>query len=191
MSMRGLRRVWRSVTRCFSTSASGPHIHPGAFVAPNATIIHRVAVGEESSIWYNCVLRGDVASIRIGKRSNIQDGTIIHVARPKNDEEGLDTTIGDGVTVGHMAVLHACTIEDNAFVGMKACVMDGARVKSYGMLAAGSLLTPGKVVESGELWGGSPAKLMRKLKQEEISSIKTSADDYVETARNMHSLPSF
>jgi len=118
-------------------------------------------------------------SIEIGRNTNIQDGTVIHVASEQQGTKGkLNTIIGDGVTVGHMALLHACKIEDNAFVGMKACVMDGAVVRSHGMLAAGALLTPGKIVGGGELWAGQPAKLMRKLTEKEIENIYNSAENY-------------
>eukprot|EP00471_Norrisiella_sphaerica_P014240 CAMPEP_0184494342 /NCGR_PEP_ID=MMETSP0113_2-20130426/28480_1 /TAXON_ID=91329 /ORGANISM="Norrisiella sphaerica, Strain BC52" /LENGTH=185 /DNA_ID=CAMNT_0026880065 /DNA_START=213 /DNA_END=770 /DNA_ORIENTATION=+ len=160
-----------------------PLVHKDAFVAPGATLIQNVSVGEGSSIWYNCVLRGDVAGIRIGKNTNIQDATVIHVSSSKEGKSRIDTVIGDGVTVGHMALLHACTIEDHAFVGMKACVMDGAIIKTHGMLAAGALLTPGKTVGSGELWAGSPAKLMRKLSEKEIKNIYSSANDYADLAK--------
>eukprot|EP00465_Bigelowiella_longifila_P000261 CAMPEP_0185281186 /NCGR_PEP_ID=MMETSP1359-20130426/66576_1 /TAXON_ID=552665 /ORGANISM="Bigelowiella longifila, Strain CCMP242" /LENGTH=184 /DNA_ID=CAMNT_0027876589 /DNA_START=338 /DNA_END=892 /DNA_ORIENTATION=- len=150
-----------------------------AFVAKGAILVQNVKVGERSSIWYNSVLRGDVASIEIGRNTNIQDGTVIHVASEQQGTKGkLNTIIGDGVTVGHMALLHACKIEDNAFVGMKACVMDGAVVRSHGMLAAGALLTPGKIVGGGELWAGQPAKLMRKLTEKEIENIYNSAENY-------------
>ena len=130
-----------------------PRIGNGVFIAPNVPIIGDVEIGDDSSIWFNCVLRGDVNSIKIGKRSNIQDGTVIHVS-----SFGLGTIIGDDVTVGHMAMLHACTIEGGAFVGMMACVMDGAVVEKGAMVAAGALVTPGKRVPSGQLWGGSPAR---------------------------------
>lgn len=148
-----------------------PRIDPAAFIAPGAVVIGDVEIGAESSVWFGCVVRGDVNKIRIGKRTNIQDGTVIHVASgeqpvsatSKIPRDGYPTLIGDDVTVGHMALLHACTIESNAFVGMKSAVMDGARVESWGMLAAGALLTAGKTVKSGQLWAGSPAKFWREL----------------------------
>jgi carbonic anhydrase/acetyltransferase-like protein (isoleucine patch superfamily) len=127
-----------------------PRIHPTAWIAPTAVIIGDVEIGPETGIWYGCVVRGDVNEIRIGARTNIQDGTVIHVAA-----EGQGTYIGDEITVGHMVLLHACTVESNAFVGMKSCVMDGSYVERHAMVAAGALLTPGKRVPSGELWGGS------------------------------------
>ena len=152
-----------------------PKIHDSAFIAPSASVIGDVQIGEDSNIWYNCTLRGDVNDIKIGKRTNIQDGTVIHVT---TDFQG--TYVGDDVTVGHLAILHACTIEDFGFVGMQACVMDGAVVESHGMLAAGALLTPNKRVPSGELWAGSPAKYMRDLTDKERAYLKWSAPHYVE-----------
>ncbi len=155
-----------------------PKLHSTVFVAENAVIIGDVQIGEECSIWYNCVLRGDVNNITIGARSNIQDGTVIHVS---STTQG--TYIGDDVTVGHMALLHACTIGNRAFIGMKACVMDDAIVEDDAMVAAGALVTPGKRVPSGELWGGAPARFMRKLTPEELEFLKFSALRYVKLSR--------
>jgi carbonic anhydrase/acetyltransferase-like protein (isoleucine patch superfamily) len=155
-----------------------PNIHESAFIAPTASIIGDVEIGADSNIWYNCVLRGDVNDIKIGARTNIQDGTVIHVT---TDFSG--TYVGDDVTVGHSAILHACRIENHGFVGMQALVMDGAVVESYAMLAAGALLSPGKRVPTGQLWAGRPAKYMRELKPEEIDYIKWSAPHYAELGR--------
>ncbi|MGH1403317.1 MAG: gamma carbonic anhydrase family protein [Alphaproteobacteria bacterium] len=152
-----------------------PSIHETAFIAPSASVIGDVGIGRDSSIWYGCTLRGDVNDIKIGARTNIQDGTVIHVT---TDFQG--THVGSDVTVGHSAVLHACTVEDFGFVGMKACVMDGAVVEGFAMLAAGGLLTPGKCIPKGQLWAGSPAKYMRDLTDKEIAYIKWSAPHYVE-----------
>ncbi len=135
-----------------------PRLADNVFVAPGACVIGDVEVGADSSIWYGCILRGDVNEIRIGSGVNIQDGTVIHVA-----SKGQGTYIGNDVSVGHMALLHACTIEDGAFVGMKAVVMDNAVVESGAMVAAGALVTPGKRVRSGELWTGWPASAKRAL----------------------------
>ncbi|MCB1680678.1 MAG: gamma carbonic anhydrase family protein [Alphaproteobacteria bacterium] len=150
-----------------------PKIHETAFIAPSASIIGDVEIGEGSNIWYSCVLRGDVNPIRIGKNTNIQDGTVIHTT---SGFQG--TTVGDNVTVGHTAILHACTVEDYGFVGMQACVMDGAVVEKAGMLAAGALLTPGKRVPPGQLWSGRPAKFMRDMTQEEKDYLIWSAEHY-------------
>lgn len=163
------------MSHIYSYKGKFPLIHESVFVAPTASVIGDVHIGRDSNIWYNCVIRGDVNDIRIGERTNIQDGTVIHVT---TDFQG--TYIGDDVTVGHNAILHACVVEDFGFVGMQACVMDGAVVESFGMLAAGSLLTPGKRVPKGQLWSGSPARYMRDLKDEEIAYIKWSAPHYVE-----------
>jgi carbonic anhydrase/acetyltransferase-like protein (isoleucine patch superfamily) len=168
-----------------------PKIDPRAFVAPGAVVIGDVEIGPESSIWFGCVLRGDVNVIRIGARTNIQDGTVIHVAsglQPARmgegastiPEAGYPTIIGDNVTVGHMTLLHACTVESNAFVGMKSAVMDGAVIKSGGMLAAGALLTAGKTIASGELWAGTPAKFWRKLTQNDMAQFDMRAGQYAE-----------
>jgi gamma-carbonic anhydrase len=155
-----------------------PKIHSSAFIAPSASIIGDVEIGEGSNIWYNCVLRGDVNDIKIGARTNIQDGTVIHVT---TDFSG--TYVGDDVTIGHSAILHACRVENHGFVGMGAIVMDGAVVESFGMLAAGALLSPGKRVPSGQLWAGRPAKYMRDVKQEELDYIRWSAPHYAELGR--------
>ena len=155
-----------------------PKIADSAFIAPSADIIGDVEIGEESNVWYNCVVRGDDNDVKIGARTNVQDGTVVHITK---DFSG--TYIGDDVTIGHMALIHACTIGNTAFVGMQACMMDGARLEDESMLAAGALLTPGKIVPSHELWAGRPAKFMRKLSDADIKDIKRSADHYVRLSR--------
>ncbi len=155
-----------------------PKIDDSVFVAENAVVIGDVEIGPESSIWYNCVLRGDVNDIKIGARTNIQDGTVIHVS---SSTQG--TYIGDDVTVGHMALLHACTIGDRAFIGMKACVMDDATVEEEAMVAAGALVTSGKRVPKHQLWAGSPARYMRDLTAKEVEFLRFSADRYVKLSR--------
>jgi carbonic anhydrase/acetyltransferase-like protein (isoleucine patch superfamily) len=157
-----------------------PQIASDAFVAESAVIIGDVEIGAASSIWYGCVLRGDSNAIRIGERTNIQDGTIIHVNHEREGAIGTRTTIGSDITVGHMALLHACILEDGCFIGMKACIMDGVVVETGAMVAAGALVTPGKRVKSGELWAGSPAKLMRRLSEKEIAYFAYSAKHYAE-----------
>ncbi len=144
------------------------------FVAETACLVGDVRIGADSSIWYGCTIRGDVNNVIIGSRSNIQDGTVIHVS---SSTQG--TYIGDDVTVGHMALLHACTVKDRAFIGMQACIMDDALVEEEAMVAAGALVTPGKVIPSRQLWGGSPAIYMRDLTEKEIEFLKFSADRYV------------
>jgi carbonic anhydrase/acetyltransferase-like protein (isoleucine patch superfamily) len=168
-----------------------PRIAATAFVAQTAVVIGDVEIGEDCGIWYGCVLRGDGNAIRIGPRTNIQDGTIIHVNHQKDGgrgKNGFACTIGADVTVGHMALIHACTLEDGSFVGMKACVMDGAVVETGGMVAAGALLTPGKRVRKGELWGGSPAKLMRPLTPAEADMFQWIGEHYVERARTYRTI---
>lgn len=161
-----------------------PRIHPSAFIAPGARIIGDVTIGEHASIWYNCVLRADLAAIRIGARSNVQDGTVIHVEGPRAGREGaqLPTVIGYDALIGHTALLHGCTVEDGGFVGMGAIVMDGARVCSRAMLAAGALLPPGKILPSGELWTGRPARKARILHETEIVAMRDQVEHYLDMA---------
>jgi carbonic anhydrase/acetyltransferase-like protein (isoleucine patch superfamily) len=151
-----------------------PRIAPDAWIAPTAVVIGDVEIGAQSGIWFHCVLRGDVNRIRIGARTNIQDGTIVHVNR--NDP---DTQIGDDVTVGHAAIIHACTLRNRAFVGMGATVLDGAVIEEGGLLAAGALLTPGKRIGVNELWAGSPARLVRVMSAEERAGFDANAVNYV------------
>lgn len=155
-----------------------PTIASDVFVAENARVIGDVEIGSESSIWFQCTVRGDVNEIRIGEQSNIQDGTIIHVA-----SLGQGTYIGNGVTVGHAAILHACTIDDDSFIGIQACVMDDCEVQSGAMVAAGALVTPGKVVPSGELWAGRPAKKLRDLSDKDYQQIQINRERYVGLAK--------
>ncbi len=149
---------------------------------PGATVVGDVEIGEYSSVWPGCVIRGDVNIVRIGKRTNIQDGTVIHVTRPQIAGQGGQTIIGDNITIGHMVMLHACTLEDACFVGMKASVIDGAVVKTGGMVAAGAVVTYRKIVPAGEIWAGNPAKLLREMKQAEKDFIMQSAQNYVNDA---------
>ena len=154
-----------------------PTIAPDAFIAPTAAVIGDVHVGSETGIWFHCLVRGDLGMIRIGNCTNIQDGTSIHV-----DTGGGDTFIGDDVTVGHNAVIHACTLKNRAFVGISATVLDGATIEEGGMLAAGGLLTPGKVIGPNELWTGSPAKLRRVMDDAELEKFARNARVYRDLA---------
>jgi carbonic anhydrase/acetyltransferase-like protein (isoleucine patch superfamily) len=160
-----------------------PQVHESAFVAPGARVIGDVEIGPEASIWYNCVLRGDINRIVIGAGSNLQDGTIVHVEGPRPGSDGLPAIVGENVLVGHMAVLHGCILEDGAFVGLGAIAMDDCRVEGGAMLAAGAMLTPGKVVPAGELWAGRPARPMRALSPAEIDAMRAQSLHYVENAR--------
>lgn len=156
-----------------------PRVAPDAFVAPSAVLVGDVEIGAEASVWFNCTLRADERAIRVGARSNIQDGTVIHVHSRKQG-----TTIGDDVTVGHMVLLHACTIEDGGYVGMGAVVMDEAVIEGGAMLAAGALLTQKKTVKRGEMWAGRPARLMRTLSDDDMAQLARSAGHYVQHARD-------
>ena len=155
-----------------------PRIDPSAFIAPNATLIGEVEIGAMCGIWFNVVLRGDGPGIAIGDHSNIQDGSVIHVAANR-----AGTIVGRSVTVGHMALLHACTVQDDAFIGMHATVLDGVVVESGAMVAAGALVPPGKIVRAGELWAGNPAQKMRDVTDKDRAAFRWSTLHYVELAK--------
>lgn len=154
-----------------------PVIDETVFIAANAVITGDVKIGTDCSIWYGCVIRGDVNKVTIGSGVNIQDGSVVHVSG------GIETKIGNNITIGHMALIHACTLEDDCFIGMKACIMDGAVVGKGAMLAAGALLTPGKKIGAGELWAGTPAKFVRKIGEKEQAMIDFTAPHYVKMGR--------
>lgn len=154
-----------------------PEIADDVFIADGARIIGDVQIGAGSSIWFNVVLRGDVNSIRIGERSNIQDGTVVHVTRKTHG-----TFIGNDCLIGHMAMIHGCELKDFSFVGLGAIVMDGCVIESDGMLAAGAMLTPGKIIGSGELWAGRPARFLRHLTEEEKARNRKGAEGYAQLA---------
>jgi len=141
-----------------------PALDDSVFVAPGSRIIGQVRIGANASIWYNCVLRGDVESIWVGDGTNIQDGTIVHVTTGTHA-----TRIGSNCLIGHQAVVHGCILEDRSFVGLGAIVMDGCIVESGAMLAAGALLPPGKRIAARQLWAGRPAKYVRDLTDEELA----------------------
>jgi len=152
----------------------GPTVAPSAFVDQSAQVIGDVHIGPESSVWMNVVIRGDVHSIRIGARTNVQDGTIVHVQSGTHP-----TTIGDEVTIGHGAIVHGCTIEDRCLIGMGAILLNGVRVGSESIVAAASLLPEGFVVPPRSLVMGSPGKVRRSLDDAEVASIRGFADRYV------------
>ena len=154
-----------------------PQFAADVFVAATARVIGDVAVGARSSLWFGTVVRGDVNVVRIGARSNIQDGTVIHVSSTLQG-----TFVGNGVTVGHMALLHACTVEDDCLIGMKSCVMDGSVVEQGAIVAAGAVVPPGKRVRAGEVWAGVPAKFLRPVTEAERAWIAEVATRYCELA---------
>ena len=161
-----------------------PRIHSSAFIAPGCRIIGDVEIGPDSSIWYNCVLRADINRIVIGARSNIQDGTVIHCESPKPMRpDGFPTLIGDDVLIGHMAMIHGCILEDRSFVGLGSIVMDGCRVESDAKLAAGALLSPGKVIPSRQMWMGRPASFARELTDDAIADLQRGVQGYVKNAQ--------
>lgn len=158
-----------------------PKIAATAYVDATSMVIGGVEIGEHSSIWPMAVIRGDIHSIRIGRRTSIQDGSIIHVTHAgKYNPNGHMTIVGDEVTVGHRVILHGCTIHNHCLIGMGSMIMDGAEIESHVLLAAGSLVPPGKVLEAGYLWMGSPVKRIRKLTDDEIERIRYGANYYVE-----------
>jgi carbonic anhydrase/acetyltransferase-like protein (isoleucine patch superfamily) len=167
-----------------SFGGKAPRVDPSAFVAPGAQLIGDVEIGAQASIWYNCVLRGDVNRIRVGARTNIQDGSVIHVDSPRpGSEEGHPTIIGSDVLIGHLAMVHGCILHDRAFVGLGAIVMDGCEIEGESMLAAGAMLTPGKRIAAGQLWAGRPAKYVRDLTQEELAAQRAGVEHYVQLAK--------
>ena len=155
-----------------------PDIDKTAFVLASAVVSGAVRIGKDASIWHNVTLRGDANYITIGDGTNIQDNSCVHI-----DSAVFPTIIGNNVTIGHSAIIHACTLGDTCFIGMGAIVMDGAIVETGAMVAAGAMVTPGKIVPTGELWAGRPAKKMRDLSQEEIEGLKNSALRYIEFGR--------
>ena len=165
--MTGIRQV-------FDYQGVMPVIAADVYLTPSAVIIGDVQIGAESSIWHQVTIRGDVNFIRIGERTNIQDGSVVHVQRI----QGGQTIIGSDITIGHMALIHACELQDHSFVGMKAMVMDGAVIESDGMLAAGAVLTPGKVIKSRELWMGTPARFTRMMTDEDLQRMADNAEEY-------------
>ncbi len=154
-----------------------PSIHPSAFVAENATIIGDVTLGEETSVWFQSVLRADIQRIVIGPRSNVQDGSVVHLA----DDYGVE--VGELVTVGHKAILHACKIDNEVLIGMGAIVLDGAEIGARSIVGAGALVTGGKKFPPGSLILGSPAKAVKQLSLDEQAGIKVWAEKYVRLSR--------
>ncbi len=154
-----------------------PRIAASAFIAASGDVIGRVSLGEESSVWYNATVRGDINEIVIGPRSNVQDNAVIHVS------DDLPTLLGELVTVGHSAILHACTVKDEVLVGMGAIVLDGSVIGERSIIGAGALVTGGTVIPPGSLVIGSPAKVVRTLSLDEQSKVKVWAEKYIVQSR--------
>lgn len=156
-----------------------PEIHPTAYIDEQAMVGGQVTIGADSSVWPMCVLRGDINSIKVGERTNIQDGSVLHVTHDSEFAEGgMPLVVGSDVTVGHKVILHACTIEDLCLIGMGAVVLDGAVVRAGAMIGAGSLVPPNKDLEGGYLYVGSPVKRVRELSEKECRFLKYSAEHY-------------
>lgn len=156
--------------------AAETNIHPSAFVAPGANLMGDVTLHRDASVWFQCVLRADIQKIEIGEGSNIQDGTVIHLASE------IGTTVGRYTTVGHKALLHACEIGDEVLIGMGAIVMDGAKIGSRSIVAAGTLVTKGFQAPEGSLVMGSPGRIVRSLSEEEQLGIKHWAVKYIQVS---------
>lgn len=154
-----------------------PNIHPTAFVAANASVIGHVTLEEEASVWYQTVLRADINRIHIGPRSNIQDGSVIHL------EDNIPTLVGELVTVGHKAILHACTIDNEVLVGMGAVILDGVEIGARSIIGAGAIVTKGKKIPPGSLVIGAPGKVVRQLDLTEQADIRYWAEKYVKLSR--------
>ncbi|MCI5072968.1 gamma carbonic anhydrase family protein [bacterium] len=152
-----------------------PQLHQSVFLAPSSYVIGEVSMGEQCSVWFGSVIRGDVNYIKIGKKTNVQDQSMLHVTHKTHP-----LIIGDEVTIGHRVTLHGCTLKDRILVGMGATIMDGAHIESDVMIGAGALVTPNTKIPSGVLVVGSPAKVKRELKLEEIAFLKKSAQNYVD-----------
>lgn len=162
------------MSKLIALDGKAPRLGSRVFVADGAVLVGDVEVGDDSSVFYNAVLRGDLAPIQIGKRTNIQDNVTIHVST------GMGVVVGDEVTVGHNAVLHACTIEDNVMVGMGAIVMDGAHIKKNCIVGAGAVVTQGREFPENSLVLGAPAHVVRELTTEEIEGVRGGMERYVE-----------
>ncbi|ANK82889.1 MAG: gamma carbonic anhydrase family protein [Rhizobiales bacterium NRL2] len=168
---------------CHPYRGTWPEIADDVFLAPGSQVIGDVKIGARSSIWFNCVLRGDVNHIRIGQRTNLQDGTVVHV-----NGGGSPTIIGDDVLVGHKVMLHGCELQDRSFVGMNSIILDGCVIESGGMVAAGAFVTPNKIVRKGELWAGWPAKCLREITDGDRKLMERGAPHYAELAAEYRAL---
>jgi len=166
-----------------------PKIENSAWIAPSADIVGDVEIGEDSSVWFGCVVRGDVHYIRIGKRTSIQDMSMIHVTHHKKERkigDGHPTIVGDDVTIAHKVMLHGCEIKNACLIGMSATILDGAVIGEESIVGAGALVTKNKVFPPRSLILGNPAKVVRSLSDEEVAGIYKNAKNYVEYKNNYH-----
>lgn len=161
-----------------------PKLGENVLICDGAKVIGEVEIGDNSSIWYNCVLRGDVNYIKIGNNTNIQDLSTIHVWHRDEKSNGYPTIIGNNITIGHNCIIHACEIKDNCLIGMGSIVMDDVCIGENSIIGAGSVITKGKKFMPNSLIFGNPAKFIRELKKEEIQEIKNSATRYVDFAKD-------
>ncbi len=164
-----------------SYNGVSPSIHPSAFVAEGVQLIGNVRLAQDSSVWFNAVVRGDINRIEIGQRTNIQDCSVLHVTHE------FPVTIGSDVTVGHRAIVHGCSIGDCCLIGMGAVILDNARIEPFSLVAAGAVVLQDFVVPAGMLAAGVPARIIRPLSEEEKQQIKESAQHYVQYARGYRS----
>ena len=163
-----------------------PQLGERVFIDASAVLIGDISLGDDVSVWPNCVIRGDVESIKVGAETNIQDGSVLHVSHPSPfSEQAFPICIGKGVTIGHGAMIHGCTIGDYCLIGIGAIILDGARIEDNVMIGAGTLVAPGKRLESGFLYVGSPAKQVRPLKPKEFELLNYSSKHYV-TLKDQH-----
>jgi carbonic anhydrase/acetyltransferase-like protein (isoleucine patch superfamily) len=160
-----------------------PRVHPSVFVADGAQIIGDVELGMDSSVWFNAVLRGDINAIRVGERSNVQDGAVLHVTHE------YPVYVGADATVGHQAIIHGCTVEDGSLIGMGAIILDNARIGPYSLVAAGAVVREGFVVPEGMLAAGVPARIVRKLTDQEKEALFESAQRYMTYAAGFRDKP--
>jgi len=167
-----------------------PTLGKRVFIDDSAIVTGNITIGDDSSVWPLCSLRGDLLSITIGNNTNIQDGTVIHTSHASQFQKAAQVIIGNNVTVGHKAMVHGCTIHDTSLIGMGAIVLDHAVIESYVILGAGSVVGPGKVLESGYVWRGCPARKARSLTQDERTFLTYSAESYVRLKnQHMHDQP--
>ena len=162
----------------YSLAERRPEVHPSCFVADSASIIGSVILEEDASVWFNVVIRGDMDRIRVGRRTNVQDGSVLHT------DIGIYMQIGEGVTVGHMVMLHGCQIGDHSLIGMGSVILNGASVGKHCLIGANTLITEGKVIPDGSVVMGSPGKVVRTLDEAGRAVLEASAAHYVENARN-------